>query len=216
MISPARRHVVFTEAKTRTAQTGGFKGNAYEQMLVKLAADQRRLKKVQSMQIKAETKRQLLPEYLSWVSGVLAADSGVQDDVFITIMLWAFDAADTELALKLARYALKHNLAMPVGHHRKLACVVGEESADLQFRQFSADQPINLPFLLDMLELTKSEDMPDQVRANLHKIIGFGFRERDELTPALEHLKQAQALNDQAGCKKEIERLTKELNKLNA
>jgi hypothetical protein len=44
---------------------------AYEQMLVKLAADQRTLKAIFGKELKATKKRELLPFYLPWVSGVL-------------------------------------------------------------------------------------------------------------------------------------------------
>ncbi|WP_269059049.1 phage terminase small subunit, partial [Ralstonia solanacearum] len=46
------------------------------------------LKQVQSVERKAELKRKLLPEYAAWIRGVLDADTGAQDEVFMTVMVW--------------------------------------------------------------------------------------------------------------------------------
>ncbi len=53
--------------------------------------------------------------------------------------------------------------------------------------------------------------MPDQVRAKLHKVTGLVLRDAGEPAAALEHLRRAMQLDAQAGVKKEIERLDREL-----
>jgi hypothetical protein len=62
-------------------------------MLVKLAADQRTLKAIFGKELKATKKRELLPFYLPWVSGVLEQGKGAQDDIVMTVMLWRLMSA---------------------------------------------------------------------------------------------------------------------------
>ncbi|HBB1350363.1 TPA: terminase, partial [Escherichia coli] len=61
------------------------------------------------------------------------------------------------------------------------------------------------------LELTATADMPDEVRAKLHKITGLFLRDAGDAAGALAHLQRATQLDCQAGVKKEIERLEREL-----
>ncbi|EHW0879192.1 terminase [Escherichia coli] len=53
--------------------------------------------------------------------------------------------------------------------------------------------------------------MPDEVRAKLHKITGLFLRDAGDAAGALAHLQRATQLDCQAGVKKEIERLEREL-----
>jgi hypothetical protein len=101
---------------------------AYEQMLVKLAADNRTLKQISSKERKAAKKRELLPFYLPWVAGVLENGKGAQDDIVMTVMLWRLDADDIAGALEIARYAMTYGLTMPVGR-RPTPCLLAEEVA---------------------------------------------------------------------------------------
>ncbi len=65
--------------------------------------------------------------------------------------------------------------------------------------------------LTETLELTAAADMPDEVRAKLHKITGLFLRDGGDAAGALAHLQRATQLDCQAGVKKEIERLEREL-----
>ena len=70
MTSPAARHMMRVSAIV-TAQRDDNPlrhASAYEQMLVKLAADQRTLKTIHSIERKAEKKRALLPSYAPWIN----------------------------------------------------------------------------------------------------------------------------------------------------
>jgi len=59
-------------------------------------------------------------------------------------------------------------------------------------------------------KLTESEDMPDEVRAKLHKAIGYALNETDK-PAALEHLIRALNLHEKVGVKKDIEVLEREI-----
>lgn len=120
MTSPAQRHMMrVSAAMTAQREAAPLRhATVYEQMLVKLAADQRTLKAIYSKELKAAKKRELLPFWLPWVNGVLEQGKGAQDDILMTVMLWRLDTGDIAGALEIARYALKYGLTMP-GKHRR-------------------------------------------------------------------------------------------------
>lgn len=214
MTSPAARHMMRVSA-SETARRGAAplrNATAYEQMLVKLAADCRTLKQIRSTERKADKKRELLPFYLPWVAGVLANGKGAQDDIVMTVMLWRLDADDIAGALEIARYALTWGLTMPVGGHRRTTpYLLAEEVALAAQRLCDAKQSPELALLLDTLALTERADMPDIVRAKLHKITGYVLRDTGKLPEALVHLQRAIQLERTIGVKKDIEQLERQL-----
>ncbi|MDN2228259.1 terminase, partial [Escherichia coli] len=101
MTSPAQRHMMRVSAAITAQREAAPLRHAtvYEQMLVKLAADQRTLKAIYSKELKAAKKRELLPFWLPWVNGVLEQGKGAQDDILMTVMLWRLDTGDIAGAL---------------------------------------------------------------------------------------------------------------------
>lgn len=216
MLSPARRHRMRQQAieASQNADNPLRHASGYEQMLVKLNEDKRRLKKVHSQERKAEMKRQLLPEYLPWVSGVLEKGKGAQDAVLMTVMIWRLDAGDVTGALEIARYALAHGLVPPDGFKRSsLPYLLAEEVASAATRAWTAKEPVDTGPLLATIAMTESEDMPDQVRAKLHKITGYVLRDAGRASEAMPHLARALQLHDGCGVKKDIERLATAMKK---
>ncbi|MFG6654860.1 terminase endonuclease subunit [Scandinavium sp. M-37] len=213
MASPARRHVmrVSAEQASQREQRPLRHATAYEQMLVKLAADRRTLSQIHSRERKAEKKRELLPFYLPWVTGVLETGTGAQDDILMTVLLWRLDAGDIPGAIEIARYALRFGLSMPDGHARTAPYMLAEEVALAALRARAAGQPVDVQPLLNVIEMTRIADMPDEVRARLHKVAGLILRDAGLLTEAMTHLQRAIQLDDSCGVKKDIERLGREL-----
>ena len=214
MTSPARRHLLRQSAIEAAQQDTSLLRHAtgYELLLQKLNADQKALKKAYSAEKKAELKRKMLPEYAPWVAGVLAEGKGAQDAILMTIMIWRIDAGDYAGALEIARYALHYKLAMPFGK-RPAGYALAEEIADMSTRAHAAGEPVSLDVLMTTMELTDIQDMPDQVRAKLHKITGYLYRDAEKLPLALQHLKRAFQLNSNCGVKKDIERLESAIKK---
>ena len=215
--SPARAHYEQTIAAQTPAEDQPLDrdaANAYELMLLKLAEDKRRLKDVQSMERKAEVKAQLLPEYLPWIEGVLAGDSGRQDDVLMTVFVWAIDIGQFDLALRIGAYAIAHKLTMPDQYKRDVPCVLAEEIADYALKQEETAQVALQPHLFQALNLTAASDMPDEVKAKLLKAYGYAQRAAGTalndarlLTNARDALSRALQLHAKSGVKKDIERL---------
>ncbi|WP_063894502.1 phage terminase small subunit [Burkholderia pseudomultivorans] len=180
------------------ASTQRGQDRAYELMRAKLATDQRRLKETQSVERKIEIKREILPDYVPYISEVLERDAGGQDDVVTTIMLWRLDARDMGGAMEIARYAIRHGLTMPAHFDRTLPATVAEGFAD------TADVPSGL--LAEVIDLTTPFDMVDQIRAKLFKAYGVALTAVDPGS-ALAAFRRAFELNDKIGVKRDIARL---------
>ncbi|WP_231858645.1 phage terminase small subunit [Xenorhabdus nematophila] len=190
--------------------------NGYNQMLLMLGQHRRQLKGIQSNESKAALKRKLLPHYIPWVTGVLQAGQGVQDDVLMYVMLWRMDAGEYDGALDIADYALQFHLVMPSGHKRTTGCVVAEEMAAAAQRSYSAKAPMPLATLERTVTLTHDQDMPDEVRAELYKWLGYSQRDNDLPQPAYCSLSRALELNNRVGVKKDLEQLTRVIRNQNA
>lgn len=221
MLTPAQKHFqrVMAERHGKTEEHSDAARTAHEKILHRLRMDQSALKKVQSDQAKAAMKKQLLPHYEGWIDGTLEGDSGRQDEVIVTLMIWAIDTADYPLAVRIGRYVIAHNLAMPDRFRRTAATALVEELCDPILVQVKADETADLtPYLSvldDLAQIVDGKDMPDQVLAKLFKVRGFALRSGtgDDQATALGLLRQAIKLDAGAGVRKEIERLARLVKK---
>ncbi|HBS7309565.1 TPA: terminase [Klebsiella quasipneumoniae subsp. quasipneumoniae] len=221
MLTPAQKHFqkVMAERHGKTDEQSDTARTAHEQIMHRLRMDQSALKRVQSDQAKAAMKRQLLPHYEGWIEGTLDGDSGRQDEVIVTLMVWAIDAGDYVLAARIGRYVVTHGLLMPDRFNRTAATVLVDEICDPILVQVKADDTTdvtpNLAVLDEVAEFTAGSDMPDVVRAKLCKVRAFALRNgtTEEQITALELLRQALTLDAGAGVKKEIDRLARVVKK---
>ena len=221
MLTPAQKHFqkVMAERHGKTNDLSDTARTAHEQIMHRLRMDQSALKRVQSDQAKAAMKRQLLPHYEGWIEGTLDGDSGRQDEVIVTLMVWAIDAGDYALAARIGRYVVTHGLLMPDRFNRTAATVLVDEICDPILVQVKADDTTDVtPYLAvldEVAEFTAGSDMPDVVRAKLCKVRAFALRNgtTEEQATALELLRQALTLDAGAGVKKEIDRLARVVKK---
>ena len=216
MINPARAH----RERVLAAMRGGVdepmdarSENQYELMLMQLAEHRRRLKQIQSIERKIEVKRQLLPEYAPYIQGVLQGNSGRQDDVLMTVLVWYIDTGEIEKALQIAEYALQHDLQTPDRYERSLACLVAEEVADTSLKLMDSESAVSPDLIGKTISLTEEHDMFDQVRARLLKAYGMSLTKSGNQTEAVEPLKRALELDDRSGVKKLIEQTEREIKK---
>lgn len=215
MRSPAQRHYERISAELAAASAAPGESlagaSAYELMLAKLATDRRRLKAIASIERKIDVKRaELLPEYVDYVAGALSGGRGAQDDVLTTVMIWRVDAGDFAGALDIARYALAHRMTLPDQYDRPLATAIAEEFAQAALAAFKLGDTFDAGQLAEVMTLTGSADMHDQVRAKLHKALGKALQDSDRAA-ALDHLRRALQLDERAGVKQDIARLETEL-----
>lgn len=203
----------------------------YKQLLSALHNDLRALHDIQSVQDKIARKAQMIDTYLPWIEGALLAGAdgrAVQDEIVVTIMIWAFDIQNWPLALDIAAHVLTHGLSLPERHKRTAACLVAEEVADAA----KAD-PASVPFatLLATANLVEGRDMPDQVKAKLRRAIGLDLMLQAEnfdpaaetataggkaalVDAALTALRDAVKHDQKVGVKKQIEQLEREAKRL--
>lgn len=235
MTNPCRRHFQRVTAAVAAAAVAGpamtMEGaSVYELHLAKLQQDYLRLKQVQSTEGKAELKRQLLPEYVPYVEGVLAEGKGAQDQVLTTLMVWRMDAADFAGALDIAEYVIHHALLMPDRFERTTGTIVAEEIAEVALKAQKAGGTFDLDLLLRTEQIAGDEDMPDQAKAKLHLALGKAYAEKVSeedpaenrlitlglLESAKTHLARAIELNTNCGGKKDLERVERLLKKFAA
>ena len=187
--------------------------NLYEQMLMLLTEHRRALKSIQALDRKLLAKAKMVPEYEAYLAGVLDSNSGRQDEVLVTLMLWHIDIGAIEQALPLADYALKHNLVMPDRFERGLACTIAEEVAETAARLLESETPVSADWLRRTVDLTSDHDMYDEARAKLYKQLGLAQETAGHLHDALTSYETALKLHEKCGVKKYIEKIQRELKK---
>lgn len=209
--SLAKKHKQSVIAQSEVAKptSEGF-GSNYDMLNLKLVEDRRTLHSIQSILGKIAKKSELLPHYDDWINATLSTGTGKSDPLLTTLMLWHIDVGNFERGLDIADYALKHRLTMPDNHQRTLATVVAEEVADTAKRLMQAEQPFDVGQVLRASTMTADQDVPDQVRAKLAKIIGELTEEADPAT-ALASYKIALQHDAKSGVKGSIKRLEKQL-----
>ncbi|WP_454255196.1 phage terminase small subunit [Pseudomonas sp. Marseille-Q8238] len=197
---------------------------AYELQLAQLQQDRLRLKQIQSGEGKAELKRTLLPNYAPYVDGVLSAGKGAHDEVLTTLMVWRIDAGDYAGALQVARYVLQHKLPLPDKFERTPGTLIAEEIAEAALKAQKAGGTFDLLTLVEVGNLTKDEDMPDQARAKLYLAVGRAFlpginkeaptpEDLSNLEAARNNLARAIELHSTCGGKKDLEGVERLLKK---
>lgn len=224
MISPARRHFQKAMAAASAAAVSDDEPQTSDAYLLTKAAlleDRRRLSDIKSIERKIEAKRDMLPTYEPYITGVLEAGTGANDDVLMTVMIWYLDIGDIAKAIPIAEYALAHNLQSPDQYQRSAATILVEETADTLLRKdikpiwkegdiqnpISDDHRVQLEYLQVIETLTAQHDMHDQVRAKLYKTIGYLYAVQRNYAGALAMLTRALELDKNCGVKKDIERL---------
>lgn len=223
-LTPAQRVRMRKLAATATTTRqrdpyGETTGTAYELMQAQLHGHMRTLKAIQSTERKIEAKRTMIGDFTDYLAGVLSADAGGQDVVLVTLLVWHLDVGSYASAIALGEYALRHDLEMPDQYKRNLPTVLIEELSDAVIAG-KATGVDALTYLYCVEEIAKDRDTHDQVRAKLHKAIGWAligktatqdakFDEipKDRAASALTHLQRAIELHAQAGVKKDVERL---------
>lgn len=217
MKSPARKHYEqVTAAKAAGAATPGQQqqGEQYELHAAALWEARRTLKSIKSVQNKIEKKRELLPDYLPYVNGVLAEGNGAKDDVLMTLMIWCIDVGDFEKALEIGAYAVKHDIDTPDQYDRDTVSILAEEIAEgvkAQLEKEGADADALANVMARTVAIVGDHDMHDQIKAKLHKSYGYALRAAEDAEGALEQLKEALTLNERIGVKQDIQQLERQL-----
>lgn len=216
---------------TADNDAGAMEGEA-ARILMQLQEDNRRLKDIASIEKKIAAKRLLLPEYDAWCAGVMARPDdrrGPLDQVFTTMMAWRIDVGDFIPALPMVEFAARHGLDMPDRFERGVVAFAVEQISEAAIAWY--DRPVEgqPPFpaaLLPQLEDLVAEldvDLHDEISAKLYRALGMAVMDgvntddaedlRTRQTSQLKCFERAYRLNPRVGVKKQIDALTKALNK---
>jgi hypothetical protein len=211
-------------AGPRTGGTRQMSGTSYDLMLAQLRANELALKDIKSIEKKIEAKREFLPTFTDYVEGVIAAGTGMQDDVVATVMVWLLDCGQYDDAMPVLEYVLNYQLALPERFARPAPDYVLETVADavLSVCDAGGDPPEDLyQTLRNVIALTKDADIFDPVRAKAMKAMGLMLEWRSNqpdgegaeslILAALDHYDAALRLNPKAGVKKRADALRKRL-----
>ena len=211
---PTKRHFLEVSAAiANAAETEDLSGfTEYEKMCRILARHRKDLKNIQSTERKATFKKQILPDYLPWITGALSAGTGKQDNVLMTWCVWAIDCGEYHLALQIADYAVFHDLRLPEPFTRTLGTLLAEEFADQAKAAQAANQPFEVDYLEQVQRITAECDMPDESRARLLRELGLLLVEKNP-EQALQYLERALGLDQKVGVKGDIKKLRKKLSK---
>lgn len=222
MLTPAQEHFqrVMAQRRGESDTASCATRTAHEEILHRLRLAQSRLKGIQSRAAKAEVKKTLLPEFSGWIEGTLESDSGRQDEVIVTLMVWAVDCGDLALALRLGAYVVRHRLTPPDNFGRDAATLLTEEICNPILTLASTEPNADLSGFIAPLDalwdIVRQQDMPDEVRAKLCKASAFSRRaSTDPQTQgdALKLLREAMHFPPGAGVKREIATLARRLEK---
>ena len=226
-MSLARQHFLkhsAISAAISAAEFGTMKDQSfYELQLAQLNNDRHRLKQIQSTEAKIQLKKTLLPTYLPYADGIIEANKSVQDEVFMTVLIWCIDAENYAKALEMAEFALTHNMIMPDRFERKTATLVTEEIANAFLKQLKTNAEVEIEVLQQLEQLVlhtefdeKVSDMPDQVKAKLLVALGKAtikqIQSKDEPSvsdiifaqDAQAYLERAIELDDKCGGKQDL------------
>lgn len=206
----------------------------FELLMASLGEDMHRLKNIQSTEGKVAAKREMIDRYSVHVDATLAAadESGtaVQDELLVEMMIWRIDIADYDRGLDIAEHVLRYGLRLPQRFNRTPGTIIAELVAEAALEAAKIDRDFPLAVVQRADQLTAESDMPDVVRAKVHKAMGqhlvraaIAADGNPDNTPAgaahsaraaaLKAFRRALELDAKAGVIKDIERLEAWLKK---
>lgn len=169
------------------------------------------LSSIKSIQERIAKKAEWIGGYAGYIEGCLAESPAPQNTTLVTLMIWAVDVGDFDLALRIAKYAVLNEMAMPEGYKREIAEFVTEGCCDV-FIQNEELAVKNVDVIEKIIDLGDGENMVDEVRAKSYRALGNAYksaRPSDALTAYTNALRFSQ----NAGCKKDLNQLEKQLNR---
>lgn len=180
-----------------------------------LDEDLARLSDIKALTTKQDLKRnELLPKYQEYIDRYLASGLVYPNRVMVMVMVWLFDTAQFDDALALADIAIEQGQVMPEGFKRDIPTFVADAVCAWAYDEHKSGRSPE-PYLSELLPRVDGEwDVPEQIPAKYHKLIGIRAVESQEWAKAIEHLERAVKLYPKVGVGTRIENAHKALAKL--
>lgn len=165
------------------------KQQAMGQMEKELENDLAALKEIKSIKEKERVKAEsLVPKYLPVVDGLKT--SGSDHPMLGQILVWLFDIKDIPAAMDLAVHCIEHKIPMPERFKRDLADFLCDTIVEWAENEFEADRSSE-PYFSQVCDLAKDWDLPDQVRAKIHRMSGMIALKKEDWKEAVVQLEYA-------------------------
>lgn len=179
-----------------------------------LDEDLARLSAIKGLATRQDLKRnELLPKYQDYVQRYLASGLVMPNRVVVQVMIWLFDTAQFDDALALAEIAIEQGQQMPERFKRRdIQTFAADAICEWAYEEHQAGRSPE-PYLSGMLPFFVEWDLPEQVPAKYHKLIGIRALEDQDWNTALQHLETAQQLYPKIGVDTRIENARKALRK---
>ena len=179
-----------------------------------LDEDLARLSDIKGLATRQDLKRnELLPKYQEYVQRYLASGLVYQNRVLVQVMVWLFDTAQFDEALVLAEIAIGQGQKMPERFKRDIPTFIADAVCEWAYDEHQAGRSPE-PYLSDLLLRVDGEwDLPEQIPAKYHKLIGIRALEAKEWATAIKHLERAAELYPKVGVGTRIDNARKALQK---
>lgn len=155
-----------------------------------------RLKEIRSTEAKAEFKREHLVDLFPYAEGVMNAELNddetlPQDDVFMTILLWAFDASLLRTGREMAAFANQQGWHMPPPLQIKdPAIFIMTRLTDIAAEHESAPEKMPHDLIIEISQSYKDADLHDDLGFKVQKMLG-DLKAQDDPELALQHYQAA-------------------------
>lgn len=159
---------------------------------------------------------ELLPKYDDYIQRYLESGLVFPNRVLVHVVIWLFDTAQLDDALALADIAIEQKQVMPEDFKRRdIQTFVADAVYEWAYDEYKAGRSPE-PYLSDLVHRVDGEwDVPEQVQAKYHKLIGIRAMEAEpkEWATAVMHLERANELYPKCGVGVRIDNCRKALRK---
>lgn len=203
----------------------------YRALLAVLHEDLRQLSDIHSHDARKPLKLEKAETYRAWVEGALDAGeqgAATQDQIVGEMLVWALDYGDYPYVLRIASHMIANGVAMPERFKCSVATFLADEVAK---SALATEAGVALSILQHVSSLTADHDMHDEKRAKLYKALARAYVAAADafdpaadnavaggkpalLSAALHHAKRALELDKNAGVKKDIEKIERQLKEI--
>ncbi|WP_081678727.1 phage terminase small subunit [Desulfocurvibacter africanus] len=200
-IEPAGQKIASGARVLGTMPTGLMGGQKLAAMLsASLTEDLKALHNVASVERKADIKRNaLIPKYRDYVERLMA--DGQRHDLIGWFLVWCFDAGCIEDGLRVAFWCLEHGQTLPERFKASLPLFVATQLLEWAEREYNAERTFEPYLSIVLLEIESDGpdsgntwDLPDQVKAGFHRLLGLQAEREGKLSLAAQELERAFAL----------------------
>lgn len=152
---------------------------SYRMLLQTLGEHIRKIEGIQSREEKIAYKRQIMPEFIAHIDGLMNGmrenGAAVQDEIFAYYMVWCFDIFDFQTGLEMAELAIRFNIKLPSRFKTELPVFLIETMTRLADDALVLNEQFDISLLKKLLLITTHSSIADQKRAKLHKSIGLTY-----------------------------------------